>query len=111
MNLRRVEGPECRNCGCMDCEAHGRAAKWGDTWQRWRCNNCGEVFSAAPKKPPEPLFASLAQLDAVIFSLVKCRRCKSTRTKITRTLKADDQPRVRYHKCLECGNNFKSVEE
>lgn len=43
---------------------------------------------------------------AVEYVAVKCPRCGSKKNK-----KYKHTPPVRYHKCLNCGNNFKSVEK
>lgn len=44
--------------------------------------------------------------DVVEYPKLKCPRCSSKNVVITRT----DKPN-RYHKCRQCGFNFRSVEE
>jgi hypothetical protein len=43
--------------------------------------------------------------DFVEYYVVKCPRCQSEKTKIYK----HDRP-IRYHKCQDCGHNFKSIE-
>jgi hypothetical protein len=41
----------------------------------------------------------------IIYSKIKCPRCKSEKCPVTSTM-----GKIRYHKCLECKLNFKSIE-
>lgn len=45
-------------------------------------------------------------LPTVYWRPVKCPACGSKKCPVTSTVSP-----VRYHKCLDCGLNFKSVEE
>lgn len=58
------------------------------------------------KRKPQPQAEDDILLVAVTYVPTCCPKCQSPDTKITRT----DKP-VRYHKCTECGQNFKSVQE
>lgn len=96
---------------------------------RYRCRNCGKTWRAsrpwtpieepAPEKqqkveqPPEQQGdeASRAELDeydgrGVVFHVVQCPACRSPNTRITSTRRP-----VRYHRCGDCGQTFKSVEK
>ena len=42
---------------------------------------------------------------SVIFVPIKCPKCGSIKTRCIRSTRP-----VRYHKCQECGKNFKSIE-
>lgn len=42
---------------------------------------------------------------AVVFTPVKCPRCKTKNTSCYKSSKP-----IRYHKCKKCGLNFKSIE-
>lgn len=49
---------------------------------------------------------------AVIYRVIHCPECRSKRTRVARTIRPQPgRPRIRYHKCLDCGTNFKSVEK
>jgi hypothetical protein len=42
----------------------------------------------------------------VIYELIRCPRCKSTKAPVTCT-----KLPIRYHKCRACGLNFKSIDQ
>jgi len=42
----------------------------------------------------------------VIYHVVKCPVCDSAKCPVVRTVRP-----VRYHKCVDCGHRFKSVEK
>lgn len=45
------------------------------------------------------------KIEAIIWKPIRCPECKSANTKVVRTKRP-----IRYHKCGDCGHNFKSVE-
>lgn len=59
-----------------------------------------EAPSTDPQPEPDGVEAP------VIFQPVRCPRCRSKRT-----LVKSSRPPVRHHKCSDCGENFKSVEQ
>ena len=44
--------------------------------------------------------------QVVIYYIIRCPKCGSEKTSVSRTLRP-----IRYHKCGDCGHNFKSVED
>lgn len=42
----------------------------------------------------------------VAYYVLRCPKCKSKKNKMY-----SSKPPIRYHKCLECGLNFKSIEK
>ena len=107
MNLPRVSGPECPNCGCQQSEIirPAREEGWFASGERRRCENCGRSWCApldqdeqpAPKSdPPAPVF----------WRTVRCPSCNSPDCPVTSTRRP-----IRFHRCRACGFRFKSVEE
>lgn len=104
----------CRDCGCNDMRAMGG---------RRVCRRCGSVAGRMLAKPaPEARPSAdtggveLAADDkdvcgdthshGVIYRPVRCPACESKKTRVTKTMVP-----LRYHKCNECGHNFKSMEQ
>ena len=84
---------ECARCGCKDIITKG-ARKF--------CRHCGKPYihhleKAEPPPPPKP--------DGVTYHVMRCPDCNSDKVRVTRTVRP-----IRYHKCKDCGCNFKSVE-
>ena len=46
------------------------------------------------------------KIRTIIWYVIKCPRCGSTKAPVTKTCRP-----IRYHKCSDCGYNFKSVEK
>ena len=46
------------------------------------------------------------KVRTIIWHVIRCPKCKSTKTSVTKTCRP-----IRYHKCSDCGYNFKSVEQ
>lgn len=90
----------CRNCGCNLVRLVG-AGNAGRPWFRVECDHCGSQQSvgAAPGVPTIP--------NGVSYNSVNCRcpSCRQVNPKVERTM-----GRIRYHKCQNCGRQFKSVE-
>lgn len=55
---------------------------------------------------PEPITHQEPGEMAVRYQVTRCPHCHAANTKVTRTIK-----KIRYHKCRECGKNFKSRED
>lgn len=104
--LRRVSGPECPTCGCCAGEDLGRSGVGDRQSVRRRCDHCGAVWSyvdeAATVEPDESSPAD----RGVVYHVMRCPNCASEDTVVTST-----QRPLRYHKCRECGQAFKSVEK
>ena len=104
---------ECRECGSLDVEVdHAPAAgEWFPTG-RARCNDCGNRFLfRAPAKAKEQEREDLARYvegrgGAVVYRPVRCPTCRSTDVPVQHS-----EPPVRYHRCRNCGETFKSVEK
>ncbi len=120
MRLDRADGPECPQCGCQESRLlASRQSAWvctdpryGDlsaTFETRRCTGCGARFRAKSEIENCQLTIENSEHDseqAVIYRPVRCPACKSKQTKISTT-----RDRIRYHKCRDCGQTFKSVEE
>jgi rubredoxin len=97
---------DCTACGCPDVEVQRppRIGEWFGSGVA-RCNECGCQFSfrAAEGSAEE----DTEDGRAVIYRPIRCHcpACRSSDVPVQRTA-----GRVRYHKCRDCGKNFKSVE-
>jgi transcriptional regulator NrdR family protein len=104
--LQRIVGPECPRCGSEDSEVTGKVRvirtdritkeKTTREQERRQCNFCNQLFQNEVTLQPIP--------PPVVYHVVRCPICKSDRTRVTST-----RPRIRYHHCDHCGQNFKSV--
>ena len=76
--------------------------------KHWLSGDRDDPRRRKPKPPagPPPPEPSDKALPNVIEIPVRCPRCQSKHTRVTHT----ELP-VRYRKCSECGQNFKSTEE
>jgi len=115
--LRKTKGPECPVCGCTDTEQAGKAT--GHWWNPepasaaaaglepirqapHRCRHCGHTWIAELEPVDDHDDPTPA---AVPYVPVRCPACRAkAKTHTTRG-------RVRYHKCEQCGLNFKSIEQ
>ena len=93
---------ECPHCECNDIVKSGSTARWGKSWQRWRCNFCRRVWSSAPTTRPE----TISELPAVDYYVIACPHCGSDRTAVRKTMTP-----IRYHECNNCKKTFKSYEK
>lgn len=90
----------CPRCQCNDLEAVGTTILKGIPMRRYHCQECGATTSAARER----VKASIA--EAVTFHILTCPACASADTFVTSTMRP-----IRYHKCRNCGQAFKSVEK
>jgi len=118
-------GPPCPECGCGEtfvvsipklCETFLRGER-GLAWQPGiaQCQHCETVFDFHPLEPAEePSDAEYAKEVPFGNSTKRTRRCPycgSIRTDVVTTRRPTDSGTVvRYHKCLACWGNFKSVQ-
>jgi transposase-like protein len=91
---------DCGKCGCNATEMIAAGMRFGKPWVRYRCDHCGHEFTLGNNPAREGI------VNGVVFHVVRCPGCKSKNTEVTR--KANE--RIRYHKCRDCGQSFKSVE-
>jgi transposase-like protein len=101
LQLDRAAGPECPKCGCNGVTLESAGDTRGKPWAKFRCTHCDQVFSIG--------FSAVTKdtvVNGVVYHRVKCPTCQSKNTEITRTA----SEKIRYHKCRDCGQNFKSVE-
>jgi ribosomal protein S27E len=106
---------ECKECGCLDVEVEHEPTpgEWFPSG-RARCNACGSHFvfrAPEPGKEPAEEFGDAARYlngrgGAVIYRPVRCPKCRSTDVLVQHT-----EAPVRYHRCRNCGETFKSVEQ
>lgn len=99
MQLERVQSPECPRCSCNATSLVGAGETHGRAWARFACDFCDAEFSigSVPRESKT--------VNGVVWKKIRCPRCNSNRcpVKTTRGVK-------RYHKCENCGQNFKSLE-
>ena len=87
------ESQACWRCGCKHFIKKG---------PREFCRHCGlPRVRHVTKEPPQP-----AKPDGVTYHILRCPECNSDQVRVTRTVRP-----IRYHKCKDCGCNFKSVEQ
>lgn len=96
-----VEATTCGKCGCAD-----RVTRHGQKY----CRHCGKLWvrrieRASEKETVEDGTEEPEVPGIVYYHVMKCPECKSGNTRTTST-----QRPTRYHKCKECGHNFKSTE-
>lgn len=116
INLNPCDGAECPECGCTDTEIKSLRGRWGATFRQWLCLHCGKKFAAPepdkskPSVEPKHHVVDPDRPAMVIYPLIRCPvdqgGCGSTNTKVTSTRRPK-----RHHKCKDCGNTFKSMEE
>jgi hypothetical protein len=70
-------------------------------WLRERLKTSPPVPQAVPPVPPKEVIEY-----SVTFTPIKCPHCRSKKIRCYCS-----QPPIRYHKCIDCDGNFKSVEE
>jgi transcriptional regulator NrdR family protein len=114
MTLSRITGPSCPDCGCESSEVE-QSKLWGMSQERRRCNNCGCRWTT--KGEPWPTKEQAVEGEAVQPKAVlyhpppACPACEAPAASVSRTMPAKKgEPRVRYHKCDDCGHTFKSIE-
>ena len=122
-----IEHGDCTRCGCPEARVIRAGLRWGREWQKLRCANCGHVWTltepwtAKTDRIPPPEAPGVAtngenadaagptaeptEGQALTYHLVRCPACQSDNTRISSTRRP-----VRYHRCLDCGETFKSVE-
>jgi len=96
---------DCTTCGCADTEVEKEPQP--DSWFAdgvAHCNCCGQVFSFRAPKPTAAM--EREKQTTVIYSAVRCPQCGSRDVPVTHSALP-----VRYHRCRQCGHNFKSVEK
>ena len=62
-----------------------------------------QVKPEKPRKPPEP--RRCIRHYPVTYTRLRCPQCHSAETEVSSTRKP-----IRYHRCLLCGQRFKSIE-
>lgn len=104
MLFTRVTGPECPRCGFEGSTVlqtterkkyDGARLVSQETIQRRECEECGCRYAVTSEPMPA----------VVVIQPIRCPTCDSVRTAVT----SSPLP-VRYHRCTDCGRNFKSIE-
>lgn len=102
LRLDKINAPECPKCGCNATELVGAGQRGGRPWARFACDNCDHQFSIGTI-PSEP-----GLVNGVTYQAVNCRcpKCRAANPPVQST-----QGKVRFHRCDNCGQRFKSVEQ
>ena len=121
--MQRVEGPECRNCGCTASEPWGQqTVRWGQVLQRRVCQNCGTLFEAPVKIEPVKIENGEIPPDHQTdehepggvqpYDPVRCRcpACGRINPKVQGTKRTEGGAVFRQHKCPTCETTFQSRE-
>ena len=111
LQLKRIEGHPCPNCGCQQSEVVSTETWWGKPREKRECRHCETRFSAEVSVPPakseeQAKDAAGERKDAVRYRPIRCPECGSKRTRTTKT-----KAPIRYHRCQICKHTFKSFEE
>lgn len=139
-DFKPADGPACPQCGCRDSEIlRPPSATEGESWFRRmqgsglaRCGHCRLVFGFHGKAPatiaPAVADAALGDMEFeaadiapgeiepiardAAYPVRQCPECGSSEIKVTSSGKkpANGSPRIRYHQCLACSANFKSID-
>ena len=88
----------CPECGCNEIEKRGGVMQWGRRIQRWQCAHCGRKFTLEAAEEQ-------TECETVPYVRTLCPHCSSVKARVYST----SLP-FRYHKCSNCGRNFRSVE-
>lgn len=117
--LSRFDGPPCTQCGCRDVRVLSEpttqeTSKPEFPWiapGRASCNHCGSVFSwHAEPEEPQSLRAEPPVLRQY-YAGPTCPECDGDNVKCVKSPKAEQgSAKIRYHKCRDCGANFKTAE-
>ena len=78
---------------------------WISTDENWLGNQPRRHKTPANKKQNE-IDEALKKQPGVPYFVLKCPKCDSSRCRCY-----SSNPPIRYHKCNDCGYNFKSVEQ
>jgi hypothetical protein len=114
---------DCPKCGCNDVR-EAPARRGGFNWSKGRaghapkvrmvCNCCGQAFTAEALQSRPELDVQHQEAGVTyqtpIIGGATCPKCGYHPWKVTRTLPADNGPRIRHHKCAKCGHMGKSTE-
>ena len=99
--LEKVQAPGCPKCGCNASHQIGAGGRCGRYWSRWKCDFCANEYTlgSAVREP--------GVVNGVAYNTIHCvcPKCKAKNPPVRST-----QGRIRYHKCDNCGQNFKSFE-
>jgi len=111
---------DCPRCGCNDSqELERRPYRRGDDegeQSKRICQFCGKVFwvkipaKAPAKAPGEGVDTDAVDFRPTVQGGAKCPRCGKFPVRVVSAPK-QTSPRVRYHKCEQCGWNGKSIED
>lgn len=91
--------PECPACGCNATRIVAGGEQFGRAWARFECDFCRRAFTIGRSPATDEV------VNGVVYHPVRCPKCKSKDCPVhtSRGVK-------RYHRCRNCGQQFKSVE-
>lgn len=126
---------DCPKCGCGDTRIIPRRSSgfgWGVKADKQRaekgedkrghtpkvrmeCRYCGEQFMTDDRQTRPELELNTrpdvgTTYQTPVIGGATCPACGHHPWKVTRTLKDDGGPRIRHHKCAQCGETGKSAE-
>lgn len=95
---------DCPHCGCNGVELLGLRTTYHGITELVRCEHCGHEWRRIRSDEPD----SPKPERKTLYRLVKvrCPECGAANPPVTST-----QRPIRHHKCDQCGECFKSVEE
>ena len=102
-----TDPPCCDRCGCNDLRESGKRSVWGVESVQFRCDHCGAESSVSAEDlamerkaatMPEPVIEAK-------WPRTRCPKCGGRDTPVKST-----RGRLRWHRCDDCGERFKSAE-
>lgn len=116
IQARLVDDLRCPHCGCPEYRpvASIRPSWSGRQYQRMRCEHCGTEFYTRFSLPdgqnsmglPTEYEARIDVAPAIEYVKMRCPECLGIHVPAYKKRGV-----VRYHKCTDCGHNFKSIEK
>lgn len=100
LQLTKSNGPDCPGCGCNATTLIGAGERFGRPWARYKCQFCQKQFTNGAN-PATPEIVNGVTYET---TRCKCPKCEAVNPPVTST-----RGRIRYHKCENCGQLFKSV--
>ena len=104
MRLQKVNGDECKDCGCEASEVVQRFKRWGKPYVLRQCEACGSEYQV-PDPASNGQAKSVDDDQGIPYLVNRCPKCGSSNIPVKSTRRP-----IRWHKCGDCLHTFKSVE-